>query len=295
MTNVSVIGIGRIGSELVARLTSAGHNVTGFDVNDERRLVLERAGGRWAPDVRSAVSSSDVVFTAVTGSPEILDLATRGQLFALMAPGAIWVDLSSTAPAESRLCAQEADRHAIASLDAPIGGGPAGVRAGQAVVFVGGDPAMVGRVKPILESFAAIVHHIGARGSGHLIKLLINLLWFGNAALVTEAMLVATSAGVTAETFSDVLAGSAGDSTFVQRHLPSLLCGDYLPDFGLDRVVEELDAIDTTAQRRQLPHPITTAVAELHRQALNHYGPVDGELLGAAWLEHLASRRLHDG
>ncbi len=295
MTNISVIGIGRIGSELVARLTSAGHNVTGFDVNDGHRLVLEQLGARSAPDVRAAVSSSDVVFTAVTGTPEIVELATQGQLLALMAPGAIWVDLTSTAPAESALCAQEADRHGIASLDAPIGGGPASVRAGQAMVFVGGDPATVGRVEPILKSFAATVHHIGTRGSGHLIKLLINLLWFGNAALVTEAMLVATSAGVTSENFSDVLAGSAGDSAFAQRHLPSLLRGDYLPDFGLDRVVEELDAIDTTARSRQLPHPITTAIAELHRQALNHYGPVNGELLGAAWLEHLASRRLHDG
>ncbi|MDQ2851450.1 MAG: NAD(P)-binding domain-containing protein, partial [Actinomycetota bacterium] len=96
MANISVIGIGRIGPQLVARLMSAGHTVTGFDVNEERHSVLERSGARSAPDLGAAVSLSDVVFTAVTGTPEILELATHGQLLALMAPGAIWVDLTST-------------------------------------------------------------------------------------------------------------------------------------------------------------------------------------------------------
>jgi 3-hydroxyisobutyrate dehydrogenase len=53
-----------------------------------------------------------------------------------------------------------------------------------------------------------------------------------------------------------------------------------------------LDAIETTAEDAGTPHPLTTAVAELHRAALHHYGPVDGELMGPAWLEEQAGTRL---
>jgi 3-hydroxyisobutyrate dehydrogenase len=73
-----------------------------------------------------------------------------------------------------------------------------------------------------------------------------------------------------------------------------MLAGDYLPSFGLDRVVEELDSLARLAETAGVPWPVSEKVAEVHRQALAHFGDEDGELLGAAWLEHAAGRRLAD-
>jgi hypothetical protein len=87
-------------------------------------------------------------------------------------------------------------------------------------------------------------------------------------------------------------AGSAGDSAFAARHLPALLSGDYLRDFGLDRCVEELDSVERAAGLAGTPHPLTSATAELHRDALRRFGPVNGELMGPAWLEEQAGTRL---
>ncbi|HEX4223940.1 MAG TPA: NAD-binding protein [Pseudonocardiaceae bacterium] len=122
--------------------------------------------------------------------------------------------------------------------------------------------------------------------------MLINTLWFGAAALTTETLLLAQRNGIAPDRFREVLAGSAGDSAFAANHLPALLAGDYLADFGLDRCVEELDAVEHSATEAGTPHPITTAVAELHRAALHRYGPVDGELMGPALLEEQAGTRL---
>ena len=92
-----------------------------------------------------------------------------------------------------------------------------------------------------------------------------------------------------------ILSGSAGDSAFAENHLPALLAGDHLRDFGLDRCVEELDSIEHTAEASTVAHPITAAIAEPHRSALGRYGPVDGELMGAALPEELSGLRLGDG
>jgi 3-hydroxyisobutyrate dehydrogenase-like beta-hydroxyacid dehydrogenase len=107
-------------------------------------------------------------------------------------------------------------------------------------------------------------------------------------------MLLAQKHGQSPGHLGEMLRGSAGDSAFAERHLPALLAGDYLADFGLDRCVEELDSVERTASRAEVPHPVTAAVAALHRSALRRYGPVDGELMAAAWLEEQAGTRLQD-
>lgn len=166
------------------------------------------------------------------------------------------------------------------------------MRDGTVTLYVGGEVDVLERTVPVLRSFAGTIHHLGDHGTGYLTKLLVNLLWFGQAALTTEALLLAQRHGGSPQRMRDVLLGSAGDSAFVTRHLPALLEGDYLSDFSLDRCVEELAAIEHSADRAGTPHSLTSAVTDLHRAALHHFGAVDGELMASAWLEEQAGSRL---
>jgi 3-hydroxyisobutyrate dehydrogenase-like beta-hydroxyacid dehydrogenase len=144
----------------------------------------------------------------------------------------------------------------------------------------------------LLRSFASTIHHVGDQGSGYLAKLLINLQWFGHAVLATESLLLAQRHGLSPDRMRSLLAGSAGDSAFASRHLPSLLAGDYLRDFGLDRCLEELESVERAAVDADTPHSVTSLVASLHRTALETFGAVDGELMGPALLEEQAGFRL---
>ncbi|HJP79765.1 MAG TPA: NAD(P)-dependent oxidoreductase [Pseudonocardiaceae bacterium] len=285
--SVGVLGVGRIGTALVHRLVAAGHDVTAFGVRPERRAEVESAAARWADP-----SGCSVVFTALPGIPELTDLG-HGRFLPGLAPSTIWVDLTSGSLEVGQDLARAAAEHGIGYLDAPIGGGVPALRAGTVRLYVGGDPAVLAQVEPVLGAFAATVLHMGGPGSGYLTKLLVNLLWFGSAALTTEALLLAQRHGQIPDRLREALLGSAGDSAFVADHLPALLAGDYLSDFGLDRCVEELDAIERSAADAATPHPIMSAVVDLHRAALRRYGPVDGELMASALLEEQAGTRLH--
>ncbi|WP_257721493.1 NAD(P)-dependent oxidoreductase [Kibdelosporangium phytohabitans] len=290
-----MIGVGRMGLPMVARLVAAGHEVVATDIRSECRSTVEKAGARWASDASQVTRGSGVVLTVLPGSPELRELVLGSDsLVAAVDGGAVWVDLTSASFELGQECAREAGRRGVAYLDSPVGGGVPAMREGTVTLYVGGDVDVLESITPVLRAFAKTIHHLGDHGTGYLTKLLINLLWFGQATLTTEALLLAQRHGQPAHRMRDVLLGSAGDSAFVTHHLPALLAGDYLRDFGLDRCVEELESIEHSAGRAGTPHPLTSAVADVHRRALHHYGAVDGELMGPAWLEEQAGSRLRD-
>ncbi|MCW3063709.1 MAG: garR 1 [Solirubrobacterales bacterium] len=93
----------------------------------------------------------------------------------------------------------------------------------------------------------------------------------------------------------DALATSAAGTDFIRRDLDALLDGDYLRSFGLDRCYEELATVTGIARELDVPFALSETVEEIHRRALERFGPVDGELLAVALLEEEAGARLRHG
>jgi 3-hydroxyisobutyrate dehydrogenase len=136
------------------------------------------------------------------------------------------------------------------------------------------------------------VRHVGGYGAGYTAKLLINLLWFGQAVAAAEALLLGRASGLDLGVLREVLADSAAGSDFIRHDLDALFAGDFMRTFGLDRCCEELQTVTELARGHHLPFQVSESVAELYQQALRRYGPADGELLGIALLEEQARLRL---
>ncbi|WIB79013.1 NAD-binding protein [Curtobacterium sp. MCPF17_002] len=123
-------------------------------------------------------------------------------------------------------------------------------------------------------------------------KLLANALWFAHAAAGTEALLLGQALGLAPDALRQLLSDSAGGSSFMERHVGRLLDGDYLEEFPIDRVVEELRTVHSLAADAGTPTPVLSASADLHEQSLERFGPAMGELLGARLLEERAGTTL---
>jgi 3-hydroxyisobutyrate dehydrogenase len=137
--------------------------------------------------------------------------------------------------------------------------------------------------------------HVGGNGAGYTVKLLVNLLWFGQAVATGEALLLARRAGIGLDVLRRTLADSAASTAFIRDDLGALLDGDYLTSFGLDRCCEELTAIADLARELNVPAELTQTVEHMYQRALQRFGPVDGELMAVAMLEEEAGLRLrHD-
>jgi 3-hydroxyisobutyrate dehydrogenase len=116
---------------------------------------------------------------------------------------------------------------------------------------------------------------------GYTVKLLVNLLWFGQAVATAEVLALGERAGLDLDIFRAAVGHSAAASRFIAHDADALLDGDDRTSFGLARCCEELEAALALGAELGVPLELAAVVADVHRQALQHYGDVDGELLGA--------------
>lgn len=276
---IGFVGLGRMGMAICARLTESGRPVTATDARGQLAGQAIAAGARWAPSARAAADGADVVITMLPGPPEVRSVID--EVCGGLAAGATWVDMSTASRGVARLVAAAAGPRGIRVLDAPVGGGPDAARSGRLLTFVGADAADLQAHRDLLAIMADRIVHVGPPGSGYTVKLLVNLLWFGQALATAEALTIADRAGLDLRTVLAALGESAAGSRFVSEGAHALLDGDDLTSFSLARCCEELSSVLSLGDELEVPLELAGLVSDLHCRALAHYGDVDGELLGA--------------
>jgi 3-hydroxyisobutyrate dehydrogenase-like beta-hydroxyacid dehydrogenase len=278
-----------MGAPIVGRIVSGGFDVVAWDPQVAR---VTSAGATLARSADDAVASAAFLLTILPGTSELEPVATRA--IEVLTPGSIWIDLTSSDPRMVAPIAGRARERGIAAIGAPMGGGVTAARNGTLRFFAGGTPAELDRARVILDLLGSI-DEIGPHvEDGYSAKLLTNLLWFGQAVAVTEALLLGQALGLEPALLRRSLATGAGGSVFIDEYLDRLLDGDYLTGFGIDRCVEELDTIASLARDSRVPFELSNLVARLHREALERFGGLDGELSVARLLEERAGRTLRN-
>ncbi|MFJ8725236.1 NAD(P)-dependent oxidoreductase [Streptomyces sp. NPDC093269] len=289
MSKIGLIGLGRMGAPMCNNLVAAGYEVVAHDIDPGRAETALAMGARWSPSSAAAAAEAEVLLTVVPGPSEVAAVMDDRVVDALP-PGATWIDMTSNSPMASAPIRERVLKRGVDVLDAPIGGGPKDAEAGSLRLFVGGDPALLARHRRVLEAVAdpGRIVHVGGHGAGYTAKLLVNLLWFGQAVATAEALLVGSRMGIDVGVLRDVLADSPASSAFIRTDLSALFAGDYLASFGLDHIEEQLAMVVSLARDNSTPHTVTEAVRRLYAQAGQRFGTADGELLAVALLEEQA-------
>ena len=276
---VGMVGVGRMGLAMCARLAQQGVSVVATDLRPEARTAVVAAGGDWADSIAEVGARADVVISMLPGPPEVSAICE--QLIATLSPGSTWIDMTTATPTVADKIAQVASLHKVRTLDAPVGGGPAEARDGRLLAFVGGSLEDLQAQRGVLDVVADRVLHVGPAGSGYAVKLLVNLLWFGQAVANAEVLAIAVRAGLDPETVRHAVQQSAAGSRFMERDGPALMRGDNLTSFSLARCVEELSGVLSLGSEHGVPLALGERVSEIYAEALDHFGDVDGELLAA--------------
>jgi 3-hydroxyisobutyrate dehydrogenase len=292
---IGFVGLGRMGLPVCAALVRAGYQVMAADERAGSQADAAACGAAWRDTPAGAAAAADVLITMVPGPGEVraVMLGATGALEGLAA-GSTWIDMSSSSPSAIRPIRERAIQAGVQVLEAPVGGGIPAARNGTLQLYVGGEAALLERHRALLEVVAdpERIVHIGGHGTGYTAKLLVNLLWFGQAVATAEALLLGQRAGIDLQALEQALSGSSAASTFIDRDVDALSHGDYLASFGLDRICEELQAVTALARDYQVPFELSRLVYRTYRRALARYGPADGELLAMALLEDEAGQKL---
>jgi len=283
---------------MCAALVRAGYQVIATDQRAEREVAARACGADWRDTPAEAAVAVDVLITMLPGPREV-HTAMLGEAGALksMGTGATWIDMSTNSPAAVRPIREQAIKRGVQVLEAPVSGGIAAARAGTLQLFVGGETSVLAKHRPLLEALAdpTRIVHVGGHGTAYTLKLLVNLLWFGQAVAAAEALLLGQRAGIDPAALQHALAGSPAASSLIRNDISRVFRGDYLAAFGLDRICEELEAVTAMAGEHQVPWELSDVVRRTYAHALARFGPVDGELLAVALLEDEAGQKLRAG
>jgi 3-hydroxyisobutyrate dehydrogenase-like beta-hydroxyacid dehydrogenase len=225
---IGMIGVGLMGHGIAWNIANAGYGLTILDHPGNQPVDdLRDMGVQVAPRIVDVVQAADIVVLCVTGSPQVeAILAGDDGVIAHLRPGMVVVDCSTALPESSARMAAAVVAAGGQFLDAAMTRLPQHARAGTLNLLIGGDPALLERLRPLLDTFSENITHIGGVGSGHLMKLLHNYVSLGFMALLAEVAAHGQKAGLEMATLVDVLAQGGGGGTALQRISPFLLAGD---------------------------------------------------------------------
>ncbi len=228
---LGLIGAGNIGLAVAGRLVGLGHQLT---VHDTNPAALERATalGAAAASLATLVRDSRLVLLSLP-TPGVA-AAVGHEVIAGGQPGLVIVDLSTNDPQTARKLHAAAAARALAYIDAPVSGGPSRARTGELTMMVGGDAAVVERIRPMLTDIARQVEYAGESGSGATAKLLNNFVAIWGMIGVSQAFLAAAALGVSQQRMYEIMAKSSARSYALDRNFPKIRDENYKPDFSID-------------------------------------------------------------
>jgi 3-hydroxyisobutyrate dehydrogenase len=265
---IGFVGMGTMGGPMARRLASSGFAVRGFDVSAERAKQAAAAGVTLTTGPAEAARDADVVMSSLP-DPAAVRRAYLGPdgVLSTIRPNATLIDLSTIDPETWREVAAAAKAKGVDCLDAPVSGGPLEAGNGKLVFLVGGDAAVLERVRPILLTLGTELHHIGPLGSGLVVKIVNNMMSIANVAVAAEAMVLGVKAGVDPKRLFEILSTSGGRSHHFLKRFPNVLAGDFTPNFGIGLSRKDIALALTMAGKLELPVPLASAVRQVYEAA----------------------------
>tara|TARA_R100001129_G_scaffold137406_1_gene98703 strand:- start:2018 stop:2938 length:921 start_codon:yes stop_codon:yes gene_type:complete len=272
---IGFIGLGLMGHGMAKNIVEAGYQLT--VMGHRNRKPIEDIVERGATEVKSAkeiAENASIIFLCVTGSRQVEEIV-RGEngLKAGLKKGSVIVDCSTAEPNSTLALAAELEEIGVDYVDAPLGRTPKEAWEGALDTMVGARDDVFERIRPVLETWAGKIVHIGGIGDGHKMKLLNNFLSLGYGALYAEALTLAQKVGISPQRFDSVIRGSRMDCGFYQTFMGYTLEGNReAHKFTLTNGRKDMTYLESMADAAGVANPIGNAVKNAFAMAVSTGG-----------------------
>jgi 3-hydroxyisobutyrate dehydrogenase-like beta-hydroxyacid dehydrogenase len=267
MAGVGIVGLGLLGSAVAGRLRASGCEVIGYDVVPERTRALEAIGGRAATSAAAVAEAADPICVVLPSLAAVEDVILGARGLAATARGRTVMQMSTISPALTERLAGECAPRGVDFLDCPISGTSGMVARGDGIIFVGGDRAVYGRWRPLLETILPRAVHVGAAGQAMVLKLVANLLVALHSAAAAEALSMVERAGLDVPQALELLTASAASSRMLEVRGPLIVRRDFPAQMKLDLFMKDLHLIREAAAALEAPLPLTDVAERLYAAA----------------------------
>jgi 3-hydroxyisobutyrate dehydrogenase len=289
ITALGFIGLGNMGSRIVARLLAAGYAVSAYDRNGPKRKALKEKGASVPDDIPALARSVQVVLSCLTNDQSVRDVyygpegvLTNGN------KGLVILEMSTVSPATSSELAMRAAAVGMRVLDVAISGSTAAAENGALTLLAGGDADLFQQSTPIFQTIAGKYFHLGTNGCGTTMKLVVNAILGAGMQAIAEGINLGQRAGLKRDVLLQVLAQTVVVAPAFSGKLPRIANDDYSPQFPLALMNKDFRLILQLAADVRADMPATSASAHLNSDAVATLGEQDFSAV-LQWLEQLSA------
>ena len=298
MPRVAFLGLGAIGAPMARHLARDEFDFVVWNRTRARAALFAAANAaRIATSPADAARDRDVVLACLPNSPDVESLLDGPDgVLATMPTGSVFVDCTSGDPVTSRRMAARFATQGISFLDAPVSGGVSGAEKGALTVMVGGDAAVLERVRPVLECFGTRIVHCGVVGTGDAMKAVNNALLAMHIWGTAEGLIALQKAGVNPAIALEVINASSGRSNASMNLFPERVLTRAFPrTFRLALLDKDVGIAADLTREQQAQSPLIQLTAELFRMAHGELGEEADHVEVARVLERMNACEIQQG
>lgn len=237
---IAFVGLGQMGLPMAKNLVAGGFPVIGFDAFEQARVAATAEGIEVASSLDEAVEGADCIITMLPNGKIVQDAVLGGDAFLKARAGAVLLEMSSSAPTDTRVLSDKVSPH-LRVVDAPVSGGVKRAVSGSLTIMAGGETEALNQAMPVLNCLASGVFACGPVGAGHAMKSINNFVSGAGVIAAVEAVTLGTAFGLSADTIIDVLNASSGKNNATDVKMKQfVLSGTFASGFALGLMAKDI-------------------------------------------------------
>lgn len=289
MSSVAILGAGgTMGSGISRNLAAAELEVRTWNRTPEKLSDLEAQDGVSVhPTAAEAAARADVVLTILSDAEAVIG-AMQGADGGLSgaSPGAVWAQMGTIGIDGTQICAELAERHGVAFVDAPVLGTKQPAEAGELIVLASGPGEARPPLEPVFGAIGKRTMWLGEAGAGSRLKVAINTWIVAVVEGTAETIALAEALGVDPRQVLEAISDGPLDLPYMRTKAEAMLKREFPPSFRLALAAKDAHLAVGAAEDAGLELPMLEAVAARMSEAAREHGDED---LAATYLASAAA------
>ena len=277
MTRIGIVGLGMLGHAVTKNLLDLKFQVTGYNRTASKSKILEEYGLTIASSPKEVAEHSDLLIIIVKDAEAVREVSFgENGIVKGNNQNLIVADMSTIDPFESVEISKKFKEFNIEKLDVPVMGGPNVAITGNLVMMASGHKESFEKSKKVLENIANKVFYLGKSGTGHSVKLAMNLQITMLALALSEGITFVKKSNVDPKLFLEILNSTYFKTGMSEKKAYKMIDGKYEPTFTLANLKKDISTITNASKSMGINLPMIHKAEEIYQQAIqNDLGQID--------------------
>jgi 3-hydroxyisobutyrate dehydrogenase len=274
--HIGIAGIGKMGSNIGARLMEVGHKLTVWNRSPDKTKPLAQAGAAVAKTPAELASATEAVITILTDSPALdaVYLGPQGLLSGDV-KGKLFIEMSTVPPEAQVALAEKVRAKGGSYVECPVGGSVAPARAGKLLGLMGGEAPDIARARPIVDQMCRRALHAGPVGTGAVLKLAVNLPLMIYWQALGEQLAMCKPLKIDPTELLDFLSETSGAANVLKQRMPGIAARlkkepSSIATFTLDGGIKDVKAMLAEGEKRGVEFPLLRQTLACFEEAKRH-------------------------